>query len=226
MAFEQKEFDRMIVVRNKNESMLSPLKYTPIFQDDPFYKLKLHGNRDNYLGKSNNLNEVKNPIRQIASDNYWDIQNKYIKEPNNATSEEHLNHIMGRKLAEESRLTPIITKNYGEETQSERSLPKSGIINAGTLISSHSQGNYNREWIPRSVNFNNSLQSPQISSTSNQIPPVTHYGKLNTEYSKYVKYDNPQPRTDEYMQNKFLGYGRNLIASPNKDYAKFFLKRD
>ena len=46
MAYEQSYFDKMIVMKNKSESELSPLKNVPQYFSDKYYKEKLIGNRD------------------------------------------------------------------------------------------------------------------------------------------------------------------------------------
>lgn len=70
MSINQFELDKMIMRRNRGESYLSPLKYTPIYYKDEFYKYKLHGNY--------NFN-FNNPMLE-KNIGYLDIQHEYLKE--------------------------------------------------------------------------------------------------------------------------------------------------
>lgn len=72
MAFIQQGLDKIIVERNKNESINSPLKYTPSFQIDSNYKPKLHGNKE--VNSNLTINGGN-----IIQGNYYDVQHEYIK---------------------------------------------------------------------------------------------------------------------------------------------------
>lgn len=208
MAFQQRELDKLIILRNKNESALSPFKNTSLISENMLYKNDRSSNRDfEFINKQSIYQADKFNLRTAISDNYYDIQHKYVKDNDNPCQNDIYNQFLFKKQGDEG----ISTKNhrFNEETQSERINPKMSIMNAGSQISSLSP-------------YTNFPTYSSISSLNQS--PIIHYGKLDTEYSKYVKYNHHYPQTEEYNRNKVLGYGRNLIGSPKKDYAKIFIR--
>lgn len=227
MSANQRYLDNLIINKNKNESYYSPLKNNPNFQNDLYFKGKLHGNKIAY----NRNNEITS-----KENNYYDIQNKYIanqKVKPEHSSEEYLNQIIYRNQSpnpsrnlgspQEPQTLRVIptnsaniissTKPYENEVNQQPKISKPNYQNNDKYLSnSNTMGNYGSSIIKQDYNY--SSMNRESASPGK---------KSSTEYTDYYKkYDNVNRGTEEYLHNKVVGYGRSIVTSPYKDYSKFF----
>ncbi len=119
MAFIQQGLDKIILERNRNESINSPLKYTPSFQIDSNYKTKLYGN------KEVNTNFSKNAGNIIQS-NYYDVQHEYIK---------------GKQTPEDYSMKNIFNRNISSQILKPQGSPLKKDLNAYDYKPQYSQYN-------------------------------------------------------------------------------------
>lgn len=76
----EKNLDKIILQKMRGESALSPLKYTPSYQNDQISRLILYGNRSMITPNPNNQDIYKKPYN---SNGYFsNVQHQYLNNRN------------------------------------------------------------------------------------------------------------------------------------------------